>query len=82
MQIGSHNESPPQSDPSSPSVTRTASKPKQPRIKRPHLPEAAEVLREDSWGSGSGDTVDSVSPPEISPHSVPKSTDGTPSSQS
>jgi osomolarity two-component system response regulator SSK1 len=49
--------SPNQTEAPSPSITRTKSKVK--GIKRPSLPEAAEVLREDSWGSGSGDTGDS-----------------------
>ncbi|KAJ5672607.1 hypothetical protein N7507_001734 [Penicillium longicatenatum] len=54
MQTGN---SPNQTEAPSPSITRTKSKVK--GIKRPSLPEAAEVLREDSWGSGSGDTGDS-----------------------
>lgn len=48
----------------SPSVSRTTHN-QDSRIKRPQLPEAAEILREDSWGSGSGsaDTLDDPTSP-------------------
>lgn len=54
MQSGNH-ESATKPDSGSPLASRTTHLPKT-RIKRPHLPEAAEILREDSWGSGSIDT--------------------------
>ncbi|KAJ5759915.1 hypothetical protein N7520_007071 [Penicillium odoratum] len=56
MQTGTRD--PPQAEAPSPSITRTKSKAK---IKRPHLPDDAEVLREDSWGSaGTGDSTPSA----------------------
>lgn len=54
MQGGSHHESLSQAESGSPLITRHASKAK-PKPQRPNLPDAAEILREDSWGSGSLD---------------------------
>lgn len=71
MQGGSRHESTSKTEPASPSITRHAPKSKQPRhgLPRPSLPDAAEILREDSWGSGSGsgDTVDSPASPQTTP---------------
>lgn len=82
MQGGSRNQSlstATNTEPASPSTTRHVPKSKQPshQLQRPVLPDAAEILREDSWGSGSGsasgDTVDSPSPQTTPAESVPKS---------
>ncbi|KAJ5735634.1 uncharacterized protein N7483_000759 [Penicillium malachiteum] len=59
MQTGSR-ETISQPELSSPSISRTTGKPKAKGLKRPTLPDADEILREDSWGSGSGDTGDSA----------------------
>ncbi|KAJ5723815.1 hypothetical protein N7488_001850 [Penicillium malachiteum] len=59
MQTGSR-ETIAQPELSSPSISRTSGKPKAKGLKRPTLPDADEILREDSWGSGSGDTGDSA----------------------
>jgi osomolarity two-component system response regulator SSK1 len=69
MQTGNHNDYVAQADgPASPSTSRhTKNKPSRNGLQRPHLPDAAEVLREDSWGSGSGDTADSVPSPDTLP---------------
>ncbi|KAJ5948884.1 hypothetical protein N7454_002191 [Penicillium verhagenii] len=64
MQTGARDASKPAEAPS-PSITRTKSKIK--GIKRPSLPDAAEVLREDSWGSGSGDTGESATSADATP---------------
>ncbi|KAJ6164530.1 hypothetical protein N7470_003202 [Penicillium chermesinum] len=65
----------------SPSVSRKSHVPKS-RVKRPHLPEAAEVLREDSWGSGSGsgsvETPDDESPLVTADTDKPVETTSTP----
>ncbi|KAJ5833474.1 hypothetical protein N7474_001785 [Penicillium riverlandense] len=57
-------------DPRSPSALRTTTAAnktsKRPHGPRPSLPDAAEIMREDSWGSGSGDT-DSPSSPNLTP---------------
>lgn len=61
MQKG-HTEYTAPPDLDSPSAARPA-KAKTFRTKRPNLPDADEILREDSWGSGgSGDTADIDSP--------------------
>lgn len=65
MQTGNHNETSSKPDPGSPSLSRNSTKAKN-RPKRPHLPDNDEIMREDSWGSGSGD-ADSLTSPEISP---------------
>lgn len=65
MQTGSHNQTTAKPDPGSPSLSRTATKPKA-RQRRPHLPDADEIMREDSWGSGSG-SADSPTSPETTP---------------
>jgi hypothetical protein len=75
MQGGSRHESTSHTQPASPLVSRTSGKTRH-NLERPHLPDAGEILREDSWGSGSGadtaDTGDSISPPEVTPlSSVP-----------
>jgi len=68
MQGSNHHRSPSQTQPASPSLTRTASKQNHHKLQRPNLPDAREILREDSWGSGSGgDTADSSSPPVAPP---------------
>ncbi|KAJ5573992.1 uncharacterized protein N7459_008419 [Penicillium hispanicum] len=64
---GARNEYVSPTDPGSPLVSRTAAKTKPARPKRPNLPDAAEILREDSWGSGSGDTADSPTSPQTDP---------------
>lgn len=69
MQTGTRD-SPKQTEAQSPSITRTKSKAK--GIKRPTLPSAAELLREDSWGSGSGDTGDSVTSADATPAELEK----------
>jgi osomolarity two-component system response regulator SSK1 len=66
MQTGNQNETSSKLDPGSPSLSRTSTKSKT-RPKRPHLPNAEEIMREDSWGSGSGDTGDSPTSPETTP---------------
>ncbi|KAJ5176694.1 uncharacterized protein N7482_002571 [Penicillium canariense] len=70
MQMGSHSEAQSKQGPASPSIPRTNSKSKASRHKRPRLPDAAEVMREDSWGSGSGDTVDSPTSLETTPGDI------------
>lgn len=68
MQGGSRHESLSQPQPASPSVTRIGAKTPRHKLQRPNLPDAQEILREDSWGSGSGgDTADSFTPPEAPP---------------
>ncbi|KAJ5947465.1 hypothetical protein N7466_000480 [Penicillium verhagenii] len=64
MQTGTRD-APKPAEALSPSITRTKSKIK--GIKRPSLPDAAEVLREDSWGSGSGDTGESATSADATP---------------
>jgi osomolarity two-component system response regulator SSK1 len=64
MQSGSRHGSVSQTQPSSPLITRTTSKSARHKLQRHNLPDTEEILREDSWGSGSGgDTADSTSPP-------------------
>lgn len=76
MQMGGRTDSSQPTEPASPSVARTASKGQDARVKRPHLPSAKEVMRENSWGSGSGgDTGDSASPQET-PKSAPEQANG------
>ncbi|KAJ5104888.1 hypothetical protein NUU61_002235 [Penicillium alfredii] len=67
MQCGNRNEFEAQTEPASPSSSRTTAKPEKPNGARPALPNAAEILREDSWGSGSGDTADSPTSPQTTP---------------
>lgn len=57
MQDGSRHESLSQAELGSPLITRHASKAKPARhkLQRPNLPGAAEILRENSWASGSPD---------------------------
>lgn len=62
---GGYRTEPPQEDPSSPSNTRAASKKSDQSNSRPSLPDAAQIMREDSWGSGSPDTTDSPSSPQL-----------------
>ncbi|KAJ5317556.1 hypothetical protein PENANT_c079G06073 [Penicillium antarcticum] len=66
---GGHRVEPAQEDPSSPSSARTTFKtPKPDQLKdRPGLPDSAEIMREDSWGSGSPDSIDSPSSPQTTP---------------
>ncbi|KAF7717810.1 Uncharacterized protein PECH_008451 [Penicillium ucsense] len=66
MQTGNHNETNTKIDPQSPSTTRGPPKPEA-RPKRPHLPDNDEIMREDSWGSGSGDNADSPISPDPNP---------------
>lgn len=73
MQGGSRHQSVSHTQLASPLVTRTNAKLPRHKLQRPHLPDAGEILREDSWGSGSGadtadtgDTADSISPPVAS----------------
>ncbi|KAI2793777.1 hypothetical protein POX_a00362 [Penicillium oxalicum] len=63
MQTGNHNDTNSKIDPQSPSTTRGSSKPRA-RPRRPHLPDNDEIMREDSWGSGSGDNADSPISPD------------------
>ncbi|KAJ5280147.1 hypothetical protein N7478_005519 [Penicillium angulare] len=56
MQTGSR-ESVAQPEVSSPSVSRTKSKPK--GLKPPNLPDADEIMRQNSWGSGTGGSATS-----------------------
>lgn len=69
MQGGSQHASMSQPEPASPSVDRQTakSKPSRHKLQRPHIPDAEQILREDSWasgsGSGSGDTADSALSP-------------------
>lgn len=69
MQTGHRNDfGAPADGPASPSTTRhTKNKSSTNGLSRPHLPDAAEILREDSWGSGSGDTGDSGPSPDALP---------------
>ncbi|KAJ6107868.1 hypothetical protein N7523_009191 [Penicillium sp. IBT 18751x] len=66
MQGGSRQESASHTQLASPLVNRSNAKLPRHKLQRPHLPDAGEILREDSWGSGSGadtaDTGDSISP--------------------
>ncbi|KAJ5689469.1 hypothetical protein N7462_003861 [Penicillium macrosclerotiorum] len=71
MQTGHRQDYVTATAPASPSLSRNASKSKAHRPTRPQLPDAAEIMREDSWGSGSGDTADSP----ISPQSTPAEAD-------
>ncbi|KAJ5775609.1 uncharacterized protein N7511_000620 [Penicillium nucicola] len=66
---GGHRAEPAQEDPASPSSARTAFKKTQPdhHEARPSLPDAAEIMREDSWGSGSPDSIDSPLSPQTTP---------------
>ncbi|KAJ5165168.1 CheY-like superfamily [Penicillium coprophilum] len=70
---GGYRKEPPQVDPPSPSSSRTPNKSDQAETKP--LPPGAQILREDSWGSGSPDTIDSP----VSPH-LPTSDDVVPTS--
>ncbi|KAJ5836628.1 CheY-like superfamily [Penicillium robsamsonii] len=63
MQGGYHKE-PPQADPPSPSSSRIPNK--SGHESKPHAPDA-QILREDSWGSGSPDTINAIDSP-LSPH--------------
>ena len=67
MQGGGGHQSGSHTQLASPLVTRSNAKLPRHKLQRPHLPDAGEILREDSWGSGSGadtaDTGDSISPP-------------------
>ncbi|KAJ5966377.1 hypothetical protein N7481_013091 [Penicillium waksmanii] len=78
MQTGHRNDFVTSADGStSPSTTRhTKNKPSSNGLPRPHIPDAAELLREDSWGSGSGDTGDSGLSPDFSPDGLPVEADG------
>ncbi|OQE12394.1 hypothetical protein PENVUL_c001G06111 [Penicillium vulpinum] len=60
---GGYRKEPPKVDPPSPSTSRTANKSDHLESKS-NLPDAAPIMREDSWGSGSPDTLDSP----LSPH--------------
>ncbi|CDM36072.1 hypothetical protein DTO013E5_5553 [Penicillium roqueforti] len=57
---GGYRKEPPRVDPPSPSIPRPANKSNHFETK-PTLPEAAQIMREDSWGSGSLDSIDSTS---------------------
>lgn len=68
MQTGDRKNYVSQGEPASPSSSRNANaKLSRQGLPRPHLPDAGEILREDSWGSGSGDTADSFSSPDVLP---------------
>ena len=58
MQGGYHKD-PPLLDPPSPSILRPANRFN--HEAKPTLPDAAQIMREDSWGSGSLDSIDSTS---------------------
>ncbi|KAJ5197074.1 hypothetical protein N7449_007553 [Penicillium cf. viridicatum] len=62
---GGYRKEPPQVDPPSPSSSRPANKSGHPETK-PNLPGVAQIMREDSWGSGSPDSIDSLSSPQLS----------------
>lgn len=65
---GGYRAEPTQEDPASPSSVRTSfKKTKAGSEARPSLPDSAEILREDSWGSGSPDSIDSPSSPQTTP---------------
>ncbi|KAJ5794890.1 CheY-like superfamily [Penicillium paradoxum] len=55
---GGHRTEPPQEDPSSPSSSRVAARKSVQSNSKPSAPDAAQIMREDSWGSGSPDTID------------------------
>ncbi|KAJ5229781.1 hypothetical protein N7489_010489 [Penicillium chrysogenum] len=61
---GGYRKEPPQVDPPSPSTSRPANKSDHHEAK-PHLPDVAQIMREDSWGSGSPDSLDSLSSPQL-----------------
>lgn len=66
MQTGQRNEYVTKQDPSSPSTSRhTKNKSSRHDPSKPHLPPGADILREDSWGSGSGDS--SIPSPDTMP---------------
>lgn len=68
MQTGNNKDYVSQPEPASPSTSRhTKNKSSRHSLTRPKLPDAADILREDSWGSGSGDTADSVPSPDAVP---------------
>ncbi|KXG49934.1 CheY-like superfamily [Penicillium griseofulvum] len=73
---GGYRKEPPKVDPPSPSTSRVASKSDHLEPKR-HLPDA-QILREDSWGSGSPDTIDSPLSPHLpTPGDVAPTSDAT-----
>jgi osomolarity two-component system response regulator SSK1 len=73
---GGYRKEPPKVDPPSPSNPRVASKSDQLEPKR-HVPDT-QILREDSWGSGSPDTIDlPLSPHLPTPGDVAPTSDAT-----
>ena len=67
MQTGTRDSAPqaPPAEATSPSISRTASKPKAKGLRRPTLPDADQILRQDSWGSGTGGSTTSL---EVTPN--------------
>lgn len=84
MQVGNHNEFAAQLHPTSPSVSHTTTTATSNPISavRHHppksvLPDAADLTREDSWGSANGDTAESpatnqTTPADLVPAPPPK----------
>ncbi|KAJ6072271.1 hypothetical protein N7467_010356 [Penicillium canescens] len=66
---GGHRAEPAQGDPVSPSSARTAFKKQNSDQLEPRggLPDSAQIMREDSWGSGSPDSIDSPPSPQTAP---------------
>lgn len=57
---GGYRKEPPHVDPPSPSDSRPGNRSDHHDTK-PHRPDVAQIMREDSWGSGSPDSLDSLS---------------------
>ncbi|CAI7603600.1 unnamed protein product [Penicillium glandicola] len=57
---GGYRKDPPPMDPPSPSSSRAGNKSDHLEFK-PNVPDIAQIMREDSWGSASPDTIDSLS---------------------
>ncbi|KAJ5451220.1 CheY-like superfamily [Penicillium cf. griseofulvum] len=73
---GGYRKEPPKVDPPSPSSSRIASK--SDRLEPKRHPPDAQILREDSWGSGSPDTIDSPLSPHLpTPGDVAPTSDAT-----
>lgn len=74
---GGHRKELSQVDPPSPSSSRPANKSGHSETK-PSLPGVAQIMREDSWGSGSPDSLDSLSSPQFpTPEDAVPATDAT-----
>lgn len=82
MQTGNRNEFAAQMGLASPSISRSTAKPNAAHHHQPKpvFPDAAEIAREDSWGSRSGDTdsptTDQMTPNDPVPAPVIKTESG------